>query len=189
MGRTSLHYNRQSKVKVSVREGAWRDVRASSATMPRPLVPDPRRRRQRGRAFRGRQDHDRRRGPRNRCLPTDDLPLLPRPRHPHHLADRNPCASVFEDAQAYVADRESFADQVVDGLLYLVDRGRRDPAIRLIVSPEHVDRGTALEGSSELAARLTFEMWRRCSRRRASVVRSATESPMRRSASGSLWWS
>lgn len=66
---------------------------------------------------------------------------------------------LFEDAQAYVADRESFADQVVDGLLYLVDRGRRDPAIRLIVSPEHVDRGTALEGSSELAARLTFEMW------------------------------
>lgn len=66
---------------------------------------------------------------------------------------------LFEDTQAYVADRNSFADQVVDGLLYLVDRGRLDPAIRLIVSPEHVDRGRALEGSSELAARLTFEMW------------------------------
>ncbi len=66
---------------------------------------------------------------------------------------------LFDDTHAYVADRASFADQVVDGLLYLVDRGRRDPAIRLIVSPEHVDRGSALEGSSELAARLTFEMW------------------------------
>ncbi len=66
---------------------------------------------------------------------------------------------LFDDTHVYVADRASFADQVVDGLLYLVDRGRRDPAIRLIVSPEHVDRGSALEGSSELAARLTFEMW------------------------------
>ncbi|UYP18655.1 TetR/AcrR family transcriptional regulator [Rhodococcus sp. Z13] len=66
---------------------------------------------------------------------------------------------LFRDAHAYVAHLGSFSEQLVDGLLYLVDRGRRDAAIRLIVSPEHVGRSTALEGSSELAARLTFEMW------------------------------
>lgn len=66
---------------------------------------------------------------------------------------------LFDDTRAYVADRDSFADQVVDGLLYLVDRGRRDPAIRMLVSLEHAGRGATLDGSSELAARLTYEMW------------------------------
>lgn len=66
---------------------------------------------------------------------------------------------LFADTHAYVADRESFAEQVVDGLLYLVDRGRLDAAIRLLVSTEHADRSSGLDGSSELAARLTYEMW------------------------------
>jgi AcrR family transcriptional regulator len=66
---------------------------------------------------------------------------------------------LFAQAREYVADRNTFAEQVVDGLLYLVDKGRRDPAIHLIVNPEQVSRATALVGSSSLAARLTYEMW------------------------------
>ena len=66
---------------------------------------------------------------------------------------------LFDDAREYVADRNTFAEQLVDGLLYLVDKGRRDPAIHLIVSPEQVNRATALVGSTSLAARLTSEMW------------------------------
>ncbi|MGW0024661.1 TetR/AcrR family transcriptional regulator [Rhodococcus sp. NPDC003383] len=66
---------------------------------------------------------------------------------------------LFEQAREYVSDRDTFAEQVVDGLLYLVDQGRQDAVIRLIVSPEHAGRRTALAGSSGLASRLTYEMW------------------------------
>jgi AcrR family transcriptional regulator len=66
---------------------------------------------------------------------------------------------LFTKARAYLRRRSTFADQIVDGLIYLVDRGRADPVVRLIVSPEHMDLATALVGSSGLAARLTEEMW------------------------------
>lgn len=66
---------------------------------------------------------------------------------------------LFGKARAYLRRRPTFGDQVVDGLVYLVDRGRSDPIMKLIVSPEHMDTATALLGSSGLAARLTTEMW------------------------------
>lgn len=66
---------------------------------------------------------------------------------------------LFGKARAYLRRRPTFGEQVVDGLVYLVDRGRSDPIMRLIVSPEHMDTATALLGSSGLAARLTTEMW------------------------------
>ncbi|ANZ23877.1 MULTISPECIES: TetR/AcrR family transcriptional regulator [Rhodococcus] len=66
---------------------------------------------------------------------------------------------LFDQARAYLRKRKTFAEQVVDGLIFLVDRGRKDPIIRLIVSPEHMDMATALLGSSGLAKRLTHEMW------------------------------
>lgn len=66
---------------------------------------------------------------------------------------------LFEQTREYVADRKTFAEQIVDGLLYLVDKGRRDPAIHLIVTPDQVSSTTALIGSSSLAAQLTYEMW------------------------------
>ncbi|MFF0816305.1 TetR/AcrR family transcriptional regulator [Rhodococcus sp. NPDC003318] len=66
---------------------------------------------------------------------------------------------LFGKARAYLRQRPTFGEQVVDGLVFLVDRGRRDPIMQLIVSPEHMDTATALLGSSGLAARLTTEMW------------------------------
>ncbi|MEZ7240700.1 TetR/AcrR family transcriptional regulator [Rhodococcus sp. GXMU-t2271] len=66
---------------------------------------------------------------------------------------------LFDKARDFLRERETFAEQIVDGLIFLVDRGRHDPIIRLIVSPEHMDLATALVGSSGLAARLTQEMW------------------------------
>jgi len=66
---------------------------------------------------------------------------------------------LFVKARGYLRKRETFAEQVVDGLIYLVDRGRKDDIVRLIVSPEHIDMATALLGSSGLAVRLTLEMW------------------------------
>jgi AcrR family transcriptional regulator len=66
---------------------------------------------------------------------------------------------LFGKARAYLRRRPTFGEQVVDGLVFLVDRGRSDPIMRLIVSAEHMDTATALLGSSGLAARLTAEMW------------------------------
>lgn len=66
---------------------------------------------------------------------------------------------LFDKARAFLRARETFAEQIVDGLIFLVDRGRQDPIIRLIVSPEHMDMATALVGSTGLATRLTQEMW------------------------------
>ncbi|MGX6511011.1 TetR/AcrR family transcriptional regulator [Rhodococcus sp. SJ-2] len=66
---------------------------------------------------------------------------------------------LFDKARGYLRERETVAEQIVDGLVFLVERGRQDPIVRLIVSPEHMDLATALVGSTGLAARLTQEMW------------------------------
>lgn len=66
---------------------------------------------------------------------------------------------LFVRGTKYVLERENFRDQLVDGLIYLVDHGRKDPLIRLIVSPEHMDLAAAVVGTSQLASDLTLEMW------------------------------
>ncbi|ANY26211.1 MULTISPECIES: TetR/AcrR family transcriptional regulator [Gordonia] len=66
---------------------------------------------------------------------------------------------LFDKARKYLLEHETFADQLVEGLIFLVERGRRDPLIRILVSPEHMQLAESLVGSSGLAARLTAEMW------------------------------
>jgi AcrR family transcriptional regulator len=66
---------------------------------------------------------------------------------------------LFAKAREFLFDQPTFADQLVEGLIFLVDRGRRDPLIRILVSPEHMQMAEPLVGSSGLAARLTAEMW------------------------------
>ncbi|MCF3939664.1 TetR/AcrR family transcriptional regulator [Gordonia tangerina] len=66
---------------------------------------------------------------------------------------------LFVKARKFLLDQETFADQLVEGLIFLVDRGRKDPLVRILVSPEHMQMAEPLVGSSGLAARLTAEMW------------------------------
>ncbi|TSD94167.1 TetR/AcrR family transcriptional regulator [Gordonia rubripertincta] len=66
---------------------------------------------------------------------------------------------LFAKARKFLLGKESFADQLVEGLIFLVERGRRDPLIRILVSPEHMQMAEPLVGASGLAARLTAEMW------------------------------
>lgn len=65
--------------------------------------------------------------------------------------------SLFAKARTFILQQPTFADQLVEGLIFLVDRGRRDPIIRILVSPEH--SAQLVLGSSGLATRLTAEMW------------------------------
>ncbi|MEV5835900.1 helix-turn-helix domain-containing protein [Nocardia sp. NPDC052112] len=66
---------------------------------------------------------------------------------------------LFVRGTKFVLEREKFRDQLVEGLIFLVDHGRKDPLIRLIVSPEHMDLAAAVIGTSQLASNLTLEMW------------------------------
>ncbi|MBH0781052.1 TetR/AcrR family transcriptional regulator [Nocardia bovistercoris] len=66
---------------------------------------------------------------------------------------------LFVKGTEFVLEQETFRDQLIEGLIYLVDHGRKDPLIRLIVTPEHMDLATAVVGTSHLASSLTLEMW------------------------------
>jgi AcrR family transcriptional regulator len=68
--------------------------------------------------------------------------------------------ALFKEASKFLKSRTSFQDQLVDGLVYLVDHGRKDPIIRVLVNPEHMDIAMRLVGEgTHLATKLTKEMW------------------------------
>jgi AcrR family transcriptional regulator len=66
---------------------------------------------------------------------------------------------LFERARTFILSHDTFADQIVEGLVYLVDHGRKDPIVRILVSPEHMELAMPLVGGSNLATELTAEMW------------------------------
>lgn len=66
---------------------------------------------------------------------------------------------LFDRARDYIFGFESFADQLVEGLLYLIDHGRRDPIVGVLVGPEHLGVTTPIVNGSALATELTAEMW------------------------------
>jgi AcrR family transcriptional regulator len=66
---------------------------------------------------------------------------------------------LFDQARDFIFGFESFAEQLVEGLLYLIDHGRRDPIVRILVGPEHLGVTTPIVNGSALVAELTAEMW------------------------------
>lgn len=66
---------------------------------------------------------------------------------------------LFERAREYIFGFESFPDQLVQGLLYLIDHGRRDPIVRILVGPEYFGVTSPIVNGSTLATELTAEMW------------------------------
>ncbi len=66
---------------------------------------------------------------------------------------------LFDQARNYIFGFESFDQQLVEGLLYLIDHGRRDPIVRILVGPEYLDVTTPIVNGSALVAELTAEMW------------------------------
>jgi len=57
-----------------------------------------------------------------------------------------------------IARYESLADQLVEGLLFLVEKGRKDPFVRLLVAPEHMDLANRILGGT-IPAELNYEIW------------------------------
>lgn len=66
---------------------------------------------------------------------------------------------LFERARTFILRYDTFAEQLVEGLVYLVDHGRRDPIVRVLVSPKHMELATPIVSGSNLATELTKEMW------------------------------
>jgi AcrR family transcriptional regulator len=66
---------------------------------------------------------------------------------------------LFDRARDYIFGFESFAEQLVEGLLYLIDHGRRDPIVGILVGPEYLGVTTPIVNGTALAAELTAEMW------------------------------
>jgi AcrR family transcriptional regulator len=75
---------------------------------------------------------------------------------------------LFDRARDHIFGFESFADQLVEGLLYLVDHGRRDPIVRILVGPEYLGVTSPIVNGSALAVELMAEMWE-------PVLRRATQ--------------
>lgn len=67
--------------------------------------------------------------------------------------------ALIAKAQKYIRRQKTFEDQMVEGLLYLVNTGRQDPFVRILVSPEHMELATQILGASEAVVDLTYEMW------------------------------
>ena len=66
---------------------------------------------------------------------------------------------LFDRARNYIFGFESFAEQLVEGLLYLVDHGRSDPIVRILVGPEYLGVTSPIVNGSALVSELTAEMW------------------------------
>jgi AcrR family transcriptional regulator len=66
---------------------------------------------------------------------------------------------LFDRARSYIFGFESFSEQLVEGLLYLIDHGRRDPIVRILVGPEYLGVTSPIVNGSALVAELTAEMW------------------------------
>jgi AcrR family transcriptional regulator len=66
---------------------------------------------------------------------------------------------LIDRAQKFIRQQKSFEDQLVEGLLYLVEKGRKDPFVRLLVSPAHMDLANQILGASTAAVELAREMW------------------------------
>ncbi len=66
---------------------------------------------------------------------------------------------LIDRAQKFIRKHSTFEEQLVEGLLFMVDKGRKDPFVRLLVSPEHMDLANQILGASSAAVDLAYEMW------------------------------
>jgi AcrR family transcriptional regulator len=91
-----------------------------------------------------------------------------RPTVYRHFADRESLIlavvmrrawSLIGKAQTFIRRYDTFEDRLVEGLLFLVKTGRKDPFVRILVSPEHLDMAQQLLGATDAVVDLTQAMW------------------------------
>jgi AcrR family transcriptional regulator len=65
----------------------------------------------------------------------------------------------MKTARAYFSRRAAIEDKITDGIARNVRQGKRDPLVRLLVSPEEMALAAKLLEQSGLASELTRELW------------------------------
>jgi AcrR family transcriptional regulator len=66
---------------------------------------------------------------------------------------------LIDRAQKFMQKQARFEDQLVEGLLFLVDKGRKDPFVSLLVSPESMNLANQILGAGSAAVDLSYELW------------------------------
>ncbi|WP_123664808.1 TetR/AcrR family transcriptional regulator [Actinocorallia herbida] len=65
----------------------------------------------------------------------------------------------IEPARAHIAKFDTFAEKLVEGICHNVRRGRRDPMVDRLVSPEEMALASSLLGDTGIAVELTHALW------------------------------
>jgi AcrR family transcriptional regulator len=62
-------------------------------------------------------------------------------------------------AHAHIAALPTFAEKLVEGLIYNIDRGRRDPVVQLLVTADQPGLGARVLGGEGVSHELSLELW------------------------------
>jgi AcrR family transcriptional regulator len=73
------------------------------------------------------------------------------------MAERS--GALIQRAHKFIRRQPSFEDQLVEGLLYIADHGRRDPFMRRLVAGDDSRDGQRLLQAHNAAARFASEFW------------------------------
>jgi AcrR family transcriptional regulator len=65
----------------------------------------------------------------------------------------------MKTARSYFSRRATIEEKITDGIVRNVRQGKRDPLVRLLVSPEQMELAAKLLERSGLAIELTRELW------------------------------
>jgi AcrR family transcriptional regulator len=65
----------------------------------------------------------------------------------------------MKTARSYFSRRATIEEKITDGIIRNVRQGKRDPLVRLLVSPEEMELAAKLLERSGLAIELTRELW------------------------------
>ena len=91
-----------------------------------------------------------------------------RPTVYRHFADRETlivavvmrrARSLISKVQGYMRRQATLEEQLVEGLLFLVRTGRKDPFVRLLVNPVHLEFAQQVFDTTDAIVDLTHEMW------------------------------
>ncbi|GAA4548888.1 TetR/AcrR family transcriptional regulator [Pseudonocardia xishanensis] len=66
---------------------------------------------------------------------------------------------LLDRARRFIATRSSIDAKLVDGMIFLVDAGRRDPMVLQLVSLEFLEVANRVSDTPKLATDLTAELW------------------------------
>lgn len=62
-------------------------------------------------------------------------------------------------AQAHIQRFPSFGEKLVEGLIYNVDRGHKDPVVQLLVTGDQPGLAARVLGGEGVSHQLTYELW------------------------------